>query len=150
MKEQIKFSKNMGRNLVVLLAAILILIQFIPVQKTNPPLLREPNWDSQKTRNYAVRVCFDCHSNQTVWPFYSKVAPISWFVAGHVNDGRENLTFSEWKAKFGKDIIEELEEKEMPLKSYLLLHPSAKLNDTELTEFIEGLKKTIAYSQNDF
>ena len=150
MKEQIKFSKNMGRNLVVLLAAILILIQFIPVQKTNPPLLREPNWDSQKTRNYAVRVCFDCHSNQTVWPFYSKVAPISWFVAGHVNEGRENLNFSEWKAKFGKDIIEELEEEEMPLKSYLILHPSAKLNDTELTEFIEGLKKTIAYSQNDF
>ena len=150
MKDRIKFGKNIGKKVLVLLAAILILIQFIPVQKTNPPLLREPNWDSQKTRNYAVRVCFDCHSNQTVWPFYSKVAPISWFVAGHVNEGRENLNFSEWKAKFGKDIIEELEEKEMPLKSYLLLHPSAKLNDTELTEFIEGLKKTIAYSQNDF
>ena len=150
MKDRIKFGKNIGKKVLVLLAAILILIQFIPVQKTNPPLLREPNWDSQKTRNYAVKVCFDCHSNQTVWPFYSKVAPISWFVAGHVNEGRENLNFSEWKAKFGKDIIEELEEKEMPLKSYLLLHPSAKLNDTELTEFIEGLKKTIAYSQNDF
>jgi hypothetical protein len=150
MKDRIKFGKNIGKKVLVLLATILILIQFIPVQKTNPPLLREPNWDSQKTRNYAVRVCFDCHSNQTVWPFYSKVAPISWFVAGHVNEGRENLNFSEWKAKFGKDIIEELEEKEMPLKSYLLLHPSAKLNDTELTEFIEGLKKTIAYSQNDF
>ncbi len=150
MKDQIKFSKNMGRKVLVLLAAILILIQFVPASKTNPPVLREPNWDSQKTRNYAVRVCFDCHSNETVWPFYTKVAPISWFVAGHVNEGREHLNFSEWKAKYGKDIIEELEEKEMPLKSYLLLHPSAKLNDTELTEFIEGLKKTIAYSQNDF
>ncbi len=142
--------KNAGLKIFLLLAAILVLIQFVPVEKTNPPILKEPNWDTQKTRNYAVRACFDCHSNETVWPGYASIAPISWFVVGHVMDGRKHLNFSQWKSKSSDKIIEELKEREMPLKSYLLLHPSSKLSDKELSEFIEGMKKTIDYSQDNY
>lgn len=150
MSGKILSGKKIRLKIFFLLAAILVLIQFVPVEKTNPPILKEPNWDTNKTRNYAVRACFDCHSNETVWPGYASIAPISWFVIGHVKDGRKHLNFSEWNSKSSEEIIDELKAREMPLKSYLLLHPSSKLNDTELNEFIEGMKNTIEYSQDDY
>jgi len=63
-----------------------IAIQFIPLDTTNPPVVREPNWDSPQTRDLAKRACFDCHSNETVWPTYAKIAPISWIVSNHVSE----------------------------------------------------------------
>jgi glutaredoxin len=75
---------------------LLILIQFIPVAHTNPPVTREIQWDSLQTRALAQRACFDCHSNETVWPWYAYVAPVSWRIANHVYDGRRRLNFSEW------------------------------------------------------
>ena len=76
---------------------LLIVIQFIPVDRTNPPAVREPKWDSPQTRAFAVRACFDCHSNETKWPAYSYVAPISWLVADDVKDGRKHFNMSDWK-----------------------------------------------------
>jgi hypothetical protein len=124
---------------------VFILIQFIPVDHSlGGPVKNEPKWDSEKTRQYAVRACFDCHSNQTRWPAYSYVAPVSWFVAGHVHDARKRVNFSEWKftTRRAKKIIEDIKTGEMPLDSYLLLHPDARLSDTEKQEFISGLEKT--------
>ena len=79
-----------------------IAIQFIPVERTNPPVSQEPNWDSPQTRALAERACFDCHSNETEWPWYSKVAPMSWIVADHVSEGRAALNLSEWGAAAGQ------------------------------------------------
>ena len=66
---------------VVLVVVLFGLIQLVPVQRTNPPVVAEPPWDSPETRALAVRACFDCHSNETVWPWYAYVAPVSWLVA---------------------------------------------------------------------
>jgi len=95
--------------------------------------------------------CYDCHSNNTNYPWYAEVAPLSWWIAHHVNEAKEELNFSEWNAfsekrkeKKLKEMIEELEEKEMPLKSYLPMHPEAELSDTqikELTTWLKSLRK---------
>ncbi|MCA9809938.1 MAG: heme-binding domain-containing protein, partial [Candidatus Dadabacteria bacterium] len=82
------------------------------------------------------RACYDCHSNETKWPFYSYVAPFSWLVVKDVNEGRDELNFSSWErmsmtrqSKKRKEIWEEVDEGEMPLWYYLPLHPGAKLSE---------------------
>jgi hypothetical protein len=78
------------------LVGIFILIQFIPVSHDNPEVTQEVQWVSTETRALAQSACFDCHSNETIWPWYSYVAPASWFLIHHVEDGRRRLNFSEW------------------------------------------------------
>jgi len=130
--------KNLQRLLLVLGLA-LIAMQFFGPEKTNPAV------DETKTIAAAApmppevaailtRACYDCHSHQTRWPWYSNVAPVSWFVIGHVNDARQHLNFSEWATYNPKrmkrkleEIKEEVEDGAMPLPSYLPLHPAAKL-----------------------
>jgi len=133
----------------ILLSTLLLLvgIQFIPYGKDhiNPKVVAEPKWDTPKTRELFMKACVDCHSNETKWPVYSNIAPISWVVYNHVIEGREHLNISEWKEGKYKDAdeaTEEVEEGEMPLKSYLLAHPEAKLSNQERKKFIEGLKNT--------
>lgn len=131
------------------LAAVFVIIQFIPVERTNPQVLNEPVWDSPGTRAYAQRACFDCHSNQTTWPGYSYVAPFSWLLSGHVSEGRREMNFSEWRKKYkSEEVIEEIEKGKMPLRSYLWIHPQARLSDKEKKEFIKGLEKTFQLSGN--
>ena len=118
--------------------ALLLAIQLVPYRAYNPPVTREPVWDSPQTEALARRACFDCHSNETKWPWYSRVAPVSWLVADHVKDGRKNLNFSTWpvldpgaESHLLHEIEEVIEGGEMPLKSYLLGHPEARLSDAE-------------------
>ncbi|MGE5458243.1 MAG: heme-binding domain-containing protein [Methanococcaceae archaeon] len=122
-----------------------ILIQLIPINRQSLPVRNEPAWDSQKTRQYSARACFDCHSNQTKWPGYSYIAPVSWFIANHVYGGRKRVNFSEWRysEKKARKIIEDIREGDMPLGSYLILHPEARLTEAEKQEFISGLEKTL-------
>lgn len=117
-------------------------------QQTNPPVVQEPNWDSEQTRTLAKRACFDCHSNETVWPIYSRVAPVTWFVTDHVVEGREHLNFSEWNTYRGEteEIAEEIAEGKMPMESYLPMHPEAKLTAAEKQQLIDGLNATIGMS----
>jgi hypothetical protein len=74
-----------------------VLIQFVPYGRnhTNPAVIMEPTWDSPQTRQLAVRACYDCHSNETAWPWYTNVAPVSWLTQHDVDDGRHKLNFSE-------------------------------------------------------
>ncbi len=133
----------------LILAGLLLfaLIQFVPFGKqyTNPPVTGEPTWDSPQTRAIAQRACFDCHSNETVWPWYSRVAPVSWLVARDVNEGREKLNFSEWPPRDEDEIdelIEVVEEGEMPMPIYLPMHPEANLSTEEKQALIEGFRRT--------
>ena len=91
------------------------------------------------------RACFDCHSNQTGWRFYSYVAPVSWLVARDVNQGRSHLNFSQWDQpqKHAKDVADQVKTGEMPLWFYVPLHPSAKLSDAEKQALIEGAAKSL-------
>ena len=120
------------------LAAIALTLQLIPVERTNPPV-RERIAAPDTVLDVLRGSCFDCHSHDTQWPWYAYVAPVSWFVTGHVNHAREHLNFSTWDAydaeerreKF-EEIWEEVEKGEMPLRSYLRLHRDARLTERDL------------------
>ena len=136
--------KKVLRILIPVLAIMLIAIQFVPVSRTNPPVTREVKWNAPETRALAQRACFACHSNETVWPAYSYIAPISWRVIDHVKDGREELNFSAWdqpNADFD-EVERNISRGEMPLKDYLLLHSEARLTAAETQQLIDGLDLT--------
>jgi len=128
------------------LVAIFLLIQLIPYgrQHTNPAVVQEPNWDSQQTRDLAQRACFDCHSNETVWPWYSYVAPISWLNQHDVEEGRHRLNFSDWaRVREPGEIVESIQNGSMPMPIFLITHPEARLTADEKSALITGLNATI-------
>jgi len=129
----------------VVLAAVLI--QFIPYghTHTNPPTTKEPAWDSPQTRELVHRACFDCHSNQTTFPWYSHVAPISWLLQRDVSGGRSQLNFTEWDLpqKHAKDVAKEVKQGDMPPWFYLPLHPASRLAAAEKQALIDGAEKTL-------
>jgi hypothetical protein len=133
---------------VVGLVVLLVGIQFVPNSRPapDPAIRREPNWDSPRTRELAVRACFDCHSNQPEYPWYSYVAPVSWLVVGDVKDARSKLNFSEWDLpqREATSATKEINKGDMPLPIYLLLHPEARLSEAEKAELVQGLDATIA------
>lgn len=118
----------------IIILLVIIGIQFIEVKKTNPPVTADFN-APMEVKTIFQKSCYDCHSNETKWPWYSKVAPVSWLVSKDVEEGREHLNFSDWEKllpakqrKLKEEIWEEIEEDKMPLGNYTLLHPSAKLD----------------------
>lgn len=139
--------KRFIRRAALLLLALLLLIQFVPYGRAheNPPVREEPKWDSPATRALAQRSCFDCHSNETKWPWYTWVAPMSWLVQRDVHEGREHMNLSEWdrEQKHADEAPEMVEEGEMPPWFYLPLHSEAKLSAEEKEQLIRGLKATV-------
>ncbi|MCA9492112.1 MAG: heme-binding domain-containing protein [Myxococcales bacterium] len=135
------------------LVASLVAIQLVPFGRdhTNPPVTAEPSWDSPRTRELAKRACFDCHSNETVYPVYASVAPFSWLVADHVEEGRGKLNFSEFDRpqREAHEAGEVVSEGEMPPGYYTLLHPSARLSDAELRELANGLVATLGGEEGE-
>jgi hypothetical protein len=121
-----------------------ILIQFLPYghDHTNPAATAEPQWDSPQTRDLVVRACYDCHSNQTTWPWYSNIAPFSWLIQHDVEGGRSRLNFSQGgSARRGAgDAAEQLQRGTMPQWYYVLLHPAANLTAAEKQTLIKGLQ----------
>jgi hypothetical protein len=118
-------------------AVLLVGAQLIPVARTNPlggTELAAP----RQVQNVLRLACYDCHSNETVWPWYSRVAPVSWLVARDVAEGREALNYSRWqdygaqqRAELLEETWEEIAEGEMPPAAYLVLHPDARLDDAD-------------------
>jgi hypothetical protein len=135
------------------LIAIFIILQFIPLtipenkdEISNDIILVEKAPDNIKV--ILNKACYDCHSNQVNYPWYSKIAPISWMIIHHINEGREKVNFSEWnqlskrkKIKFLNEIAEVVEKKEMPLSSYTLIHRDAILTDTEISAISDWTTK---------
>jgi hypothetical protein len=128
------------------LLLVAVLLQLLPFGRlgTDPPVTRDAPWPSGRARELAVAACYDCHSNQTRRPLYSRVAPFSWLVTRDVEQGREKLNFSTWEGSGGdaRDAAETIAEASMPLRRYLLLHPDADLTDAErrlLVEALEGM-----------
>jgi hypothetical protein len=139
--------KNVVLGVVVGLIVGGILIQFIPYGRdhTNPLVVAEPQWDSQQTHDLAVRACFDCHSNQTSWPWYSNIAPVSWLIQHDVQQGRARLDFSQWTtSRRGEDdAAEQVQRGTMPPAYYVLLHPAANLTTQEKQALIQGLQASL-------
>ena len=114
---------------------------------TNPPVVSEPNWDSPETRQLAKRACFDCHSNETSWPWFTNVPPLSLLVLNDVREGRDRLNFSDWQStrnrtRETREISEVVLEGRMPPALYLLMHPEARLTQAENAALAQGLAKT--------
>lgn len=123
------------------------LIQLVPYGKdhTNPPVVAEPSWDSPQTRALFFRACADCHSNETKWPGYSHIAPISWLVRSDVDEGREHFNVSTWgqgRRNKGSEAAAAVREGEMPPLPYLIPHPDARLSDAEKASLVKGLAAT--------
>lgn len=140
------------KNISLGLLVVFVLMQLIRIDKSNPEgdhqndisVLKRPD---PEITTILKNACYDCHSNEVYYPWYSNVAPISWWIKHHVNEGREHLNFSEWGTYNPKksdhkleECIEMLEEKEMPLYSYTLIHKPANISDAQRTKLIEFFK----------
>jgi hypothetical protein len=132
---------------VIAIVVLGILIQLIPLpgRGSNPPVVSEPKWDSPETAALVKRACYDCHSNQTVWPWYSYVAPVSWLVYSDTMEGRSRLNFSEWNRpqRGAGEMIEAIQSGRMPPAVYLPMHPSAQLTSAEKQQLITGLTNSL-------
>jgi len=141
------------RPLLIATAALGAAIQFVPYghRRTSSHLGMEPAWDSGRTRDLFFRACADCHSNETQWPWYSHVAPVSWLVIRHVEEGRHKFNVSAWSTAMIDDAREaghQVRKGKMPLRSYLLAHPAARLSAEEKAALIRGLDATVAASSD--
>lgn len=127
-----------------IIISFVVLIQFVPNQLpensdvTNKDII-ESGGAPEKVKMILIKACYDCHSNQTVYPMYAYIAPFSWLVAKDVKEGREELNFSEWgdlskrrKIKLMSSVAEEVEKRDMPLKIYTIIHRDAILSDDEI------------------
>ncbi len=142
--------KKIGIGLVIILA----LMQFKQIDKTNPEYNEAEDFititqPSEEIATLIKAACYDCHSHQAKYPWYSNVAPISWMVEHHIEEGREHLNFSEWGGYDTKkanhkleECIEEIEEGEMPMKPYVVMHSEAKMSK-------EQKKALMAFFQNE-
>lgn len=131
------------RNVAIAIVILFVSIQAVPVWalQTNPPVVTDVAWTTPEAASIARRACYDCHSNETVWPWYSKVAPVSWLVTYDVIKGRNHLNFSlplREPAELAQEIAEVVLEGEMPPRQYLLTHPDAKLTPQEVQTLIAG------------
>jgi len=135
--------KGILKKASLVVAAGLVVGQAVRPARANPPVDPAKTLASSGEAPTAVvasldRACHDCHSSNTDWPWYTNVAPISWWIVHHVNDGRREVSFSDWadldprrKSKKLGDICDQVQRKEMPMTSYLLIHREADLSDAE-------------------
>lgn len=133
------------RWLAIGLVALALGIQLIPYghDHQNPPVLAEPAWDSQQTRDLAERACFDCHSNETKWAWYTNIAPMSWLIQHDVEEGRQKLNWSEWDTPPREnESVEAIREGSMPPRVYTLIHSEARLTDQEMSTLVDGMRAT--------
>jgi hypothetical protein len=124
------------KKLIIFIVVVLVGIQFIPVERTNPPVQSDIDAPAD-VKAIFKKACYDCHSNETNWAWYTKIAPASFLAVDDVNEGREHLNFSEWDKYYGKmdkvkdEIWEEIREENMPLWQYRVFHSDAKLTSEE-------------------
>ena len=125
------------------IVAGLLVVQVVPYGRNhvNPPVRQEPAWDNPQTRQLAVRACFDCHSNQTVWPWYSNFAPVSWLVQRDVQKGRRTVNYSEWDRpqEEAGESAKTVQKGTMPPWYY----PWARLSSAEREALERGLQATL-------
>jgi ferric-dicitrate binding protein FerR (iron transport regulator) len=137
-----RFRRPILTVLGVLLGAF-VLMQLVPYGWThaNPPVTSAAPWPNAEAEAIARESCYDCHSNETKWPAYSYVAPMSWLVRSDVETGRSEMNFSEWDPSDNEadDAVEEIERGSMPLDKYTAIHRGAELTDEEKATLMAAL-----------
>ena len=135
-------------SIAIAVVAVFALIQAVPYGRshTNGPVTGEPQWSSPQTRALMVRACFGCHSNEVKYPSYANVAPISWAVQNHIDEGRSAINYSEFDAnsRRGRNTLRVIQNGFMPPSYYTRFgrHPEAKLTADEMKTLIAGLQTT--------
>ena len=130
--------KKVGIAAGCVVLVLVVGIQFVPVERTNPPVTEEIQAPDD-VKALLRRSCYDCHSHETKWPWYGYVAPVSWLLARDVREGREHINFSKWDEvpEMGRDyiktmILEAVSAERMPLPKYLTMHPEARIGPEDL------------------
>ena len=139
-------------KIVLIMIAIFVAIQFIRPPKTNPAVDAKMTLKAPENVMKILKAsCYDCHSNETIWPGYSQVAPLSWSIVSHVDEGREALNFSNWqnidqetKTKRLKRAIKTINNGMMPLSGYLQFHEEAHLNNAQKATLVEWCNQELA------
>ncbi len=138
----------MKKKIIYGIVILLVIIQFIPINHSVPEQITADHFYEATQPSPSVKAtmdaaCMDCHSFNTTYPWYSRVAPLSWWIQDHINEGREHLNFAVWNTYSDKkkdhkleELIEEVKEHEMPLDSYTWMHDEAKLTDEQRNELI--------------
>ena len=129
------------------MAVALVAVQLVPVARVNPPERGQPPAPPE-VQGLLQRACYDCHSNETRWPWYASVAPVSFLIARDIKEGRRELNFSLWdgyderrKTRKLKEITEQVEQAKMPQWYYVLFHPQAKLSASERATILKWAKR---------
>ena len=130
-------------RIVLVAVALLVIAQVLPIGRVhNAAATKEAPWPDAASKQLAVAACYDCHSNHTHLLWYDKVAPVSWYVANHVEEGRAKLNFDEWdKPQNAHELADSVQEGGMPLTSYTLLHSSGRLTATEKAKLVAALRE---------
>jgi hypothetical protein len=140
------------KKAIIVIIAILVIIQFFRIDKSNPPANMEKDFITITNPPTDMGImlkesCYDCHSHHTKYPWYSNIAPVSWLLKEHVNNGRNHLNFSVWtdykeskKNHKLDECIEMIETGEMPMKGYVLLHEEADLTDAQKKAMIDWFR----------
>ena len=141
MSRRIKMLLGTG-GLVVVIVAALVVVGNVAVSHINPPVTyNRIQWDSPETEQLMRTACYDCHSNETVWPWYSYVAPMAFLVANDVEEGRARLNLSTGRGEMeAGELIEKIRSGEMPPAIYLVMHPDANLSADQKAALIAGIR----------
>lgn len=147
-------------NILYWFLIVIALIQFIPIDRTNKPVDAKVDFvqvynTPKNVQELLKTACYDCHSNETTYPKYAYVAPISWSVKHHINKGKNYLNLSEW-GNYNRDLkknmldmtINSLKVYSMPMPGYIAQHPEANLSKAErilLENYFENILKTNNY-----
>lgn len=129
---------------IVIIVLLLVGIGVLATDRSNPPVTHTITWDSPETERLARAACFDCHSNETVWPWYSYIAPVSLLISKDVVEGRAAMNFSTGHELDGDEMAEQIERGAMPKPIYLPLHPEANLSAADKAALMAGLRATFA------
>lgn len=126
-------------------AVVFVAIQLVPYgwRHPNPPVRADAPWPTAESERIARSSCYGCHSNETDWPAYAYVAPMSWLVRSDVERGRDALNFSDWPAgaEEAEDAVDTVLDGEMPPDRYTLVHRDARLTDAEVDELVRALAR---------
>lgn len=147
---------SLRRKILIGVVAVFIAMQLVPIDRTNPPE-DGPLQAPPRVAQVLERSCYDCHSHKSRWPWYGYVAPSSWLLRRDIVEGREHLNFSTWerydakkKAKLLEELWEEVDEGEMPLGIYVVMHPDAKLGAEDmavLRDWTMGMRAGLGVTQ---
>ena len=150
------------RNVFIVIGVIVVLVviaQVIPwgniipaFAETNPPVQTQIQWNNANTEQLVKTACYDCHSNETVWPWYAHLTPVSWLVAHDTNEGRGRLNFSIQSADQidPNELVEQIQRGEMPKSTYTIMHPAANLSSEQKAELIAGIQASLRGTRGSF